>query len=97
MRRVVRGILLRLALDLRGETGEAIATLYRSWDSSRSISGAYDPGDHVRAHAAADLGLIQSSEALPCLLQCLNDPAPRVRQTAVWAVGQAGGPESWPV
>jgi HEAT repeat protein len=93
-RRLVRGILLRLALDLRGESGDAIATLYRELgflavDLRRLASWRAS----VRAHAAADLGLIQSSDALACLLQCLNDPAPRVRQTAVWAVGQVGGPE----
>ena len=92
-RRKLRGILLRLALDLRGESGEAIARLYarlgfltadlrqlRSWWAS------------VRANAAADLGLVGSTEALPSLVDCLNDTDPKVRQTAVWAVGQVGSP-----
>lgn len=94
-RRMVRGILLRLALDLRGETGEAIAVLYRrlgfleadlrrlkSWRAS------------TRVNAAADLGVIRATDALPALLERLHDSNGRVRQTAVWAVGQAGRPEN---
>ncbi len=90
-RRKLRGILLRLALDLRGESGEAIAHLYarlgflaadlrqlRSWRSS------------ARANAVADLGLVRSTEALPALLDCLHNPDAKVRRTAVWAVGQVG-------
>jgi HEAT repeat protein len=94
-RRIVRAILLRLAPDLRGETGDAIAALYgrlrfleadlrrlKSWRVS------------TRANAAADLGLVRASEGLPALLELLKDPSVRVRQTAVWAVGQAGTAES---
>lgn len=92
-RQKLRGILLRLALDLRGESGEAIARLYsrlgflaidlkrlRSWRAS------------ARANAAADLGLVRATEALPALLDLLQDADPRVRRTAVWAVGQVGNP-----
>jgi HEAT repeat protein len=94
-RRVARGILLRLALDLRGDSGETIAALYqklgflhadlkrlRSW---RAIT---------RANAAADLGLIRTREAVQALSTTLNDTDVRVRQTAVWALGQVGGPET---
>ncbi|MGH7510171.1 MAG: HEAT repeat domain-containing protein [Gemmatimonadales bacterium] len=90
-RQLVRKILLRLAMDLRGDTGEAIAALYqrlgflapdlkrlRSWRAT------------TRASAVADLGLIRAAAALPALLDRLQDPDVRVRQTAVWAVGQAG-------
>jgi HEAT repeat protein len=94
-RRLVRSILLGLALDLRGETGEAIAVLYRhlgflkidlarlkAWRASQ------------RANAAADLGLIHFADAVPALAQALNDPDVRVRQAAVWALGQVGSPEA---
>ncbi len=94
-RRLLRSILLGLALDLRGDTGEAIATLYRdlgflkhdlarlrSWLPTR------------RANAAADLGLIHSAEAMPALMRALKDSDVRVRQAAVWAIGQVGTPAS---
>jgi hypothetical protein len=73
-RRLVRSILLDLALDLRGDTGDAISELYRalgllagdlvrlrSWRAS------------TRANAAADLGSIRSQQAIPSLLRALND------------------------
>ena len=94
-RQVVRGILLRLALDLRGDTGERIAALYeglgllqadearlRSWGGSR------------RARAAMDLGLIRAMPALPALLGALDDGDTRVRQAAAWAVGQVADREA---
>jgi HEAT repeat protein len=94
-RKLVRSLLLGLALDLRGDTGDAIATLYRalgflkndlarlkSWRPSR------------RANAAADLGLIHLAEAMPALSRALEDSDVRVRQAAVWAIGQVGTPAS---
>ena len=94
-RHVVRGILLRLALDLRGDTGEHIAALYgslgllqadearlRSWSGSR------------RARAAVNLGLIHATTALPALRRALRDRDTRVRQAATWAVGQVGDGEA---
>ena len=94
-RKLVRSILLGLALDLRGDSGDAIATLYRdlgflkkdlarlrSWRASR------------RANAAADLGLIHRAETMPALARTLLDSDVRVRQAAVWAIGQVGTPAS---
>lgn len=91
-RRLVRSILLGLALDLKGEAGDAIASLYRelgflqadlkrlrSWRANR------------RASAAANLGLIHFPDAVPALLHAFSDSDVRVRQAAVWAVGQVGG------
>lgn len=88
-RHVVRGILLRLAIDLRGDSGDAIAALYqrlglfqvdaarlRSWSVTR------------RARAAVDLGLIRVRGALPVLLGAIEDRDTRVRQAAAWAIGQ---------
>ena len=94
-RRLVRSILLGLALDLRGDTGEALMDVYRqlgflqqdlralrSWRATR------------RAGAAADLGVIRAREATAKLLQAVHDRDVRVRQAAVWAVGQAGSAET---
>jgi HEAT repeat protein len=92
-RRLARSILLDLALDLRGDTGEAISKLYRAL--------GFLAGDLVRlrswrastrANAAADLGLVRSQQAIPSLLTALNDRDVRVRQAAVWALGQTGDP-----
>ncbi len=90
-RKLVRSILLRLALDLRGESGEAITQLYarlgflhhdfariRSWRAT------------TRAGAAADLGLTRAPAAIPTLQVALSDSDVRVRQAAVWAMGQVG-------
>jgi hypothetical protein len=94
-RQVVRGILLRLAIDLRGDTGDAIAGLYqrlglfeadaarlRSWSVTR------------RARAAVDLGLIRARGALPVLLRAIEDRNTRVRQAATWAIGQVADREA---
>jgi hypothetical protein len=94
-RRVARGILLRLAPDLRGESSVGIAELYRGLglleaDLKRMRSWRAI----TRAHAAADLGLVRAAEALPALTKALDDPDVRVRQASVWALGQAGGPDT---
>jgi len=94
-RRRVRGILLRLALDLRGESGDAIAGLYaRLGFLTADLRRLRSRWGSVRAAAAADLGLVRATDALPVLLECLQDADPRVRQTAVWAVGQVGTPRT---
>jgi HEAT repeat protein len=91
-RRIIRGILLRLAPDLRGETGEAIAELYRRLGLLKGdLKRLRSYRATTRASAAADLGVIRTAEALPALTKALDDPDIRVRQTAVWALGQAGG------
>ena len=91
----VRGILLRLALDLRGESGEAIARLYaRLGFLAADVGRLRSRWALVRANAAADLGLVHAVDALPALLERLDDPDNRVRQTAVWSVGQVGGPDT---
>jgi HEAT repeat protein len=92
-RSLVRSLLLELALDLRGDTGDSIAALYRELgflegDLARLKSWRAT----TRASAAGDLGLIRFAPAVPALLEAFNDPDVRVRQAAVWAVGQAGGP-----
>jgi HEAT repeat protein len=90
-RRAVRSILLGLALDLRGDTGEALSELYRKLGFLRhDLRALQSWRAGRRAAAAADLGVIRASQATSPLLQAVHDPDVRVRQAAVWAVGQAG-------
>jgi HEAT repeat protein len=90
-RRVMRGILLRLAPDLRGETGEAIAELYRRLGLLKGdLRHLRSWRATTRANAAADLGLIRAAEAIPALTKALDDSDVRVRRISVWALGQAG-------
>jgi HEAT repeat protein len=94
-RQVARGILLRLALDLRGDTGETIAALYQKLGFLRSdLKRLRSWRAITRANAAADLGLIRTTESVHALSKTLDDSDVRVRQTAVWALGQVGGPET---
>jgi HEAT repeat protein len=94
-RKLVRSILLGLALDLRGDSGEAIVTLYRDLGFlKKDLVGLRSWRASRRANAAADLGLIHSAETVPGLLRALQDSDLRVRQAAVWAIGQAGTPAS---
>jgi len=92
-RKLVRSLLLGLALDLRGDTGDAIAHLYRQLGFlKRDLARMRSWRASVRASAAADLGLSHAPEATSALLAALNDRDVRVRQAAVWAVGQVGKP-----
>jgi HEAT repeat protein len=91
-RKLVRSILLSLALDLRGQAGEAIATLYGELGFiDGDLARLRSRRATTRASAAGDLGLIRFSGAVPALLEAFNDSDVRVRQAAVWAVGRAGG------
>ena len=88
-RRLVRSILLGLALDLRGDTGEAIADLYRKLGFiRRDLRRLKSWRASIRASAAADLGLIHSRDSMPALEHALKDSDVRVRQAAVWGIGQ---------
>jgi HEAT repeat protein len=90
-RRLVRSILLALALDLRGETGEALSQLYRSLGFlTRDLRALRSWRAGRRAAAAANIGVIRAPEAVSRLLQSVDDHDIRVRQAAVWALGQAG-------
>jgi HEAT repeat protein len=92
-RKLVRSILLRLALDLRGDTGEALSELYQHLGFlDRDLSRIRSWRATTRAQAAADLGLMRAVAALPALMKALTDADVRVRQAAVWALGQVGKP-----
>lgn len=92
-RKVVRSILLGLALDLRGDTAEAIAELYQHLGFlKRDLARIRSWRATVRAGAAADLGVIHAPSAVPALMKALDDGDIRVRQAAVWALGQVASP-----
>jgi hypothetical protein len=94
-RKLVRSILLGLALDLRGDTGEAIAALYRELGFLKNdLARLRSWRPTRRANAVADLGLVHCVETLPALVRALQDVDVRVRQAAVWAIGQVGTPAS---
>jgi HEAT repeat protein len=94
-RKLIRSILLELALDLRGDTGEAISQLYVQLGfAQKDIARLKSRWATTRANAAADLGLIHIPDATPMLLSALDDSDVRVRQAAVWAIGQIGTQET---
>jgi HEAT repeat protein len=90
-RPVLRRMLLRLALDLRGDESFAITHLYRalglldvelralrSWRARR------------RAAAAANLATLRMPGIQPELIRALNDPDRAVRGTLIRALGEIG-------
>jgi HEAT repeat protein len=86
-------LLLQLALDLRGEESQTIATLAEELGIStherqrlRSRSGI------ERAEAVKNLGLLRAAAALPELLHLVtSDRQPTVRTASAWAIGEIGG------
>jgi HEAT repeat protein len=89
--RLARGILLRLAPDLRGEAADAIAELYRRMGFLQDdLARLRSWRPMTRANAAADLGVAGAAEAVPALSRSLDDRDVRVRQAVVWALGQTG-------
>jgi HEAT repeats len=94
-RRLIRKILLHLAQDVRGDTSDGIAELYRKLGFLHADLARLRSWRAItRANAAADLGLVRITDARPALLETLDDPDVRVRQSAVWALGQTGGPDT---
>jgi HEAT repeat protein len=90
-RLVVRTMLLRLALDLRGEEARAIADLYRELglldDELRALS-AWRAGR--RAAAAANLATLRMPRIQRHLVRALEDPERRVRIALIRALGEIG-------
>ena len=94
-RRLVHSILLGLALDLRGDTGEALTEVYRRLGFlKRDVRALRSWRAGKRAAAAADLGSIRAPETTADLLRAVHDGDIRVRQAAVWAIGQAGSADT---
>jgi HEAT repeat protein len=90
-RLIVRTVLLRLALDLRGEESRAIAELYRELglldDELRALS-ARRAGR--RAAAASNLATLRMPRIQRRLVRALDDPERRVRIALIRALGEIG-------
>jgi HEAT repeat protein len=88
---VVRRLLLRLALDLRGEESHAIAELYRELglldDELRALS-AWRIGR--RAAAASNLATLRMPRVQRHLVRALDDPDRTVRVALIRAIGEVG-------
>jgi HEAT repeats len=90
-RGLVRSVLLGLALDLRGDTGEGLSELYRRLGFVKlDVRALHSWRAATRANAAANLGVIHVPTATAQLLEAVHDRDVRVRQAAVWAIGQGG-------
>lgn len=90
-RLVLRGMLLRLALDLRGEESRAIADLYRAlglFDAELRALRSWRP--RRRAAAAANLATLRMPRIQRHLVRALNDPNRTVRIALVQAIGEIG-------
>lgn len=90
-RPVLRGMLLRLALDLRGDEGQAIADLYRRLgllDAEVRALRAWRPTR--RASAAANLATLRVPKVQRHLVRVLDDPSQLVQVALVRAIGEIG-------
>jgi HEAT repeat protein len=91
-RAIVREMLLHLALDLRTEERGTIAVVYQRLGLlDEELRGLRRGSVSGRATAASNLGLLSASEALPALVQALDDPRAEVRLAAVRSMGEIGG------
>jgi HEAT repeat protein len=90
-RSVLRMMLLRLALDLRGEESRAIADLYRTLgllDAELQALGSWRA--RRRAAAAANLATLRMPRVQRHLIRALDDPDRTVRVALVRAIGEIG-------
>ncbi len=92
---IVRDMILRLALDLKGEEVETLAGLYRELGLLRRDLGGLRARNWMRrSAAAARLGTLRSLTVLPLVQAALYDPVVRVRLSVVRAVGETGDREA---
>ena len=90
-RAVLRRMLLRLALDLRGDEARAIADLYRGLgllDAELQALGAWRA--RRRAAAAANLATLRMPRIQRQLVRALDDPDRTVRIALIRAIGEIG-------
>jgi HEAT repeat protein len=90
-RLVLRTMLLRLALDLRGDEARAIADLYRELgllDVELQALSAWRA--RRRAAAAANLATLRMPRTQRHLVRALDDPNRRVRIALIRAIGEIG-------
>lgn len=92
-REVLLPMLLQLALDLRGEELDTIASLAKDLDLlAVELGRLRSRRGTVRIDAIKNLGLLRARVALPELLHVMQqDMRPGVRTAGAWAVGEIGG------
>lgn len=66
-------------------------SLDHRWDTA-ILSNLYHPAPQVRAEAIRASGELELADALPAVLEMLED-VPDVRQAAIWSAAQIGGEE----
>jgi HEAT repeat protein len=92
---VVRELLLRLALDLRGEEATRIARLFRELGLlDHEVIGLRSRRWRRRVAAAANLGTVRVPGSFRALLPALEDRVMPVRLAAVRALGDLGTQEA---
>jgi hypothetical protein len=94
-RLVLRTMLLRLALDLRGDESRTIADLYRALgllDIELQALGAWRA--RRRAAAAANLATLRMPGIQGQLVRALSDPDRTVRVALIRAIGKVGDREA---
>jgi HEAT repeat protein len=92
---VLREMLVRLALDLRGEEAVRITRVYRELGLlDRELARLGGWGWRRRASAAQNLGTLRIAATLPALQPALGDRHVHVRLAAVRAIGDLETPEA---
>lgn len=92
---VLRRMLLRLALDLRGDEARAIADLYRDLGLlDREFKALRGWRARRRAAAAANLATLRMPKIQRQLVRALDDPDRRVRIALIRAIGEIGDREA---
>jgi HEAT repeat protein len=90
-RLVLRTMLLRLALDLRGDGSRNIADLYRALGLLEvELQGLGSWRARRRAAAAANLATLRMPRIQRHLVRALDDPARTVRIALIQAIGEVG-------
>jgi HEAT repeat protein len=89
--RIVRDILMKLAMDLREQDADKVARLCeRLGLIQREIRCLYAASSRTRRRAAANLGLLRPAAAVDPLLALLEDRHINVRLAAIDALGDIG-------
>jgi len=90
-RLVLRTMLLRLALDLRGDESSTIADLHRAFGLvDAELRGLGSWRARRRAAAAANLATLRMPGIQHQLVHALDDPDRRVRVALIRAIGEVG-------
>jgi HEAT repeat protein len=87
----IRSILVRAALDLRGDEAETIGRIAEDTGvTQREVRRLRGWSARARAQAALNLGALRARSALPSLLRAAKDRSRVVRLAALRAIGDIG-------